>query len=148
MKTFNLLFASVVIFASSFVSAKPNSTEYIRDYTFAADASYRGDDGTCVESALQVIKLGQQLIFSYSEKGSEVIELSSDQAAKFEKLTARAWGQQVVINMALNNGSKLQFRGESCGRLQCDSIRIRNSSGEVKVFEQPIHGLIKIGCEP
>lgn len=133
---------SVTFANSAFASAPARA-----NYDFVADNSYSTNEG-CVQSVFRATQISDLLIVADSSTGNalpEAIRLSAKQIAQFKKLASREWGQVVTVEIKFGEQT-LTFKGESCGRMQCDSLEI-NDGKNTTHLEQPIHGLFTIRCE-
>lgn len=118
-----------------------------RGYSFVADDSYETNSG-CVQSVLIIHQIGNNLIISRSANPlPDYLALTKADVKAFKEMSNRDWGTVKSVRISnKSSGEEYIFTGESCGRLQCDSLVIKQSDGKQKRYDQPIHGLDKIGC--
>lgn len=143
------MFLSFITLVSiPFASPAFASPSSVAIYDFVANNSYRGNDGSCVQSIFHATQISDILIVSDSSTGtslSEFIRLNAQQLAQFKKLSSRKWGQSVTVQIKFGSQT-LTFKGESCGGLQCDSLEI-NDGTNTTLLVQPTHALDTIQCE-
>lgn len=121
-------------------------------YSFQADSSYISDDGNCIKAILNINILEDAKLMTVEEigaySGPYIYKLSQRNIAQIKALDNRKFGESKTVTISVIDGKEFIFKGGSCGRMQCDSLVIKEDDGEEQQYYQPIHGLVisKLKC--